>query len=96
MSSYFYHRFESCPDYHVNPQRQETGDSSESTSNIVRWRIGDVTDHKGDSRFDSCPDYNERILLRKEFLKLKCFSAVTVARLVLGTSVERRVGSSPT
>lgn len=33
-------------------------------NNIVRWRIGDVTDHKEDSRFDSCPDYEEITIFR--------------------------------
>jgi hypothetical protein len=28
-----------------------------SVNNVVRWRIGDATDQKGDSRFDSYPDY---------------------------------------
>ena len=42
----------------ANPEtwKDKVGDSWKD-NNTVRWRIGDVTDHKGDSRFDSCPDY---------------------------------------
>ena len=28
--------------------------------NIVRWRKGNVTDRKEDSRFESCPDYKQQ------------------------------------
>ena len=37
--SYYSYRFESCPDYQVNPLRLETGDTSERRghSQVAEW-----------------------------------------------------------